>query len=427
MNNASFILILAACLAQTHAAEKILLRAATVHTVSGETFSPGDVLIEGTKITAVNPRIDPAGARVIDLSGQHLYPGLIAPTTSLGLTEIGAVRATQDTSETGEFTPDVQAWIAVNPDSELLPVARANGIAHALTLPLGGTVSGYSGLIALDGWTIEDLVVRHPIALHLFWPAMLLNTATRDQTQDKSQFKSIPDQSRDRLKRIKEIDDFFAEARAYARLKQNKSNLTVPAWEAMLPVVNGSVPVMIHANEYRQIKSAVQWAATNQIKMILAGGRDAWRAAELLAQHKIPVIFENTFELPARETDSYDVHFKAPALLHQAGVRVLLSEGPGAGPATQARNLPYAAAQAAAFGLPRNEALKGITLYPAELFQVADRLGSIAPGKDATLFSASGDILDIRSEVKHLWIAGREISLQSRHTRLHDKYRLRPK
>jgi imidazolonepropionase-like amidohydrolase len=200
-----------------------------------------------------------------------------------------------------------------------------------------------------------------------------------------------------------------------------------PSWEAMLPIVGGELPVMVHANEVRQIKAAVQWAESNRFNIILAGARDAWMLAELLASKRIPVIYDNVFELPARDTDAYDVHFRAPAVLQKAGVTVAFSVGLGDMAAAGIRNLPYVAAQAAAFGLPRDEALKGITLYPAEMLGVADRLGSIAPGKEATMFVADGDILDIRSKVKRLWIGGREVPLESRHTRLYEKYRQRPK
>ena len=195
----------------------------------------------------------------------------------------------------------------------------------------------------------------------------------------------------------------------------------------MIPFGQGKIPVMIHADEVRQIKAAVQWATSSGHPMILAGGRDAWMVANLLAEKRIPVIYESTFELPERDTESYDIYFKAPALLHKAGVRVIFSEGLGATPAAQVRNLPYAAAQAVAFGLPADEALKGITLYPAQVLQADDRLGSITVGKDAALFAADGDILDIRTTVKRLWIGGREISLETRHTRLYEKYRQRPK
>ncbi len=415
------------------AAEALLLRGAVVHTVSGDTWRPGEVLIKSGLIAGVGSKLDETGARVLDLAGLHLYPGLIAATSSLGLTEIGAVRATQDTSEVGEFKPEVQSWIAVNPDSELLLVARANGITHALTVPMGGLVSGQSGLMALDGWTTEQMTIKRSVALHLFWPSHQLNATPRDQAPDKAKWKSLDDQSKDRQKKIRELEEFFADAQAYAKARQAEEKLKsgllspIPAWEAMIPFGQGKIPVMIHADEVRQIKAAVQWATSSGHPMILAGGRDAWMVANLLAEKRIPVIYESTFELPERDTESYDIYFKAPALLHKAGVRVIFSEGLGATPAAQVRNLPYAAAQAVAFGLPADEALKGITLYPAQVLQADDRLGSITVGKDAALFAADGDILDIRTTVKRLWIGGREISLETRHTRLYEKYRQRPK
>ena len=183
---------------------------------------------------------------------------------------------------------------------------------------------------------------------------------------------------------------------------------------------------MIHADEVRQIKSAVNWASTNHYKIILAGGRDAWMVVDLLAAKKVPVIYGHTFTQPARDTESYDVHFTAPEVLHKAGVPVVFTIGPSSFNAPLAKNLPYEAAQAVAFGLPEAEALKGLTLYPAQLAGVADRLGSIEVGKEATLFAADGDILDIRAKVKRMWIAGKEVSLEDRHTRLYEKYKHRP-
>lgn len=412
-----------------------VLAGATVHTVAGETIEKGQVWIKGGRIAGVGASVDAAGATVIDLAGKHLYPGLIAATTSLGLSEIDAVRATQDTREVGAYAPDVQAWIAVNPDSELIPVARANGVTHALTVPLGGVVSGQSGLIALAGWTWEQMTAQAPVALHVFWPGMDLDLTPQSQWQAKTEWKSPEKQAEERRTRLKELDDFFDEAAAYAKARAAAQGAAaagiaddhvVPAWEAMLPYVAGTRPVMIHADEVRQIKAALAWAGKRKLRIILAGGRDAWRVAELVAKAQVPVIWEHTFERPVRDTESYDVHFKAAALLARAGVTVAFSPGPGSWPAAEVRNLPYHAAQSAAFGLPPDEALKGITLYPARILGVADRLGSIEAGKDATLFAADGDILDLRTHVTRMWIAGAEVSLESRHTRLYRRYRDRP-
>lgn len=411
--------------------ETVLYAGATVHTVSGETLSPGFLLAKGTKILSVTktaPSTKPD--RTVDLKGLHLFPGLILPTSSLGLAEISAVRATQDTTETGTFTPDVKAWLAVNPDSELIPVARANGITHALVLPLGGMVSGQSGVVSLAGWTTEDMTVKAPVALHIFWPAMHLNVTPKEFLRS-GKGKNPDEQAKERAKRMKELDDFFTEAHAYANArgiapKDGKAAAKVPAWEAMLPFVRGELPLIVHADDARQIKAALAWAETRKYKIAIAGGRDAWRVAESLAAKKIPVIFESTFDQPARDTDSYDAHYKGAATLHKAGVKVLFSEGPGASAATFARNVPYAAAQAVAFGLPEGEALKGLTLYPAQVLGLDAKLGSLEADKEATFFASDGNILDLRANVKQMWIAGREVPLESRHTLLYEKFKDRP-
>ncbi len=413
-----------------------LFTAAAVHTVSGETLSPGQVLVREGKIVEAAKKITAPGAKQIDLKDLHLFPGIIAPSTSLGLVEIDAVRATRDTTEVGEFHPEVQAWLSVNPDSELLAVARANGITHFAPAPSGGVISGQSGVLALDGWTMEEMTIKKPVALHVFWPRMTLDTSPRSQNPNS---KSLDDQSKDRARQLRELDEFFADARAYAKAKQAAAEKAsaepkrIPAWEAMLPYVRGELPLMVHADDARQIKSAVTWAATNKFRIILAGGRDAWMHAALLATNNVPVLYERIYNMssalaatPIRDTMPYDVQFSAPEKLRAAGVKVIFNEGLTGDATANVRNLPYSAAQAAAFGLPLDEGLRGITLYPAQALGVADRLGSIEAGKDATFFAATGHILDIRSQVKRMWIAGSEVSLESRHTRLYEKYKNRP-
>lgn len=420
--------------------QTLLLKGATVHTVSGAILTNGQVLLRDGRIAGVGSTLSAAADRTEDLAGLNLYPGLIAPSCSLGLIEIDAVRATRDLAEVGEYTPEVESWIAVNPDSELIPVARANGITHALVVGSGGVVAGRSGLIALDGWTAEEMTVKSPVALHVFWPGFSLDTRPKEAFADAAQWKSLEDQARERARRLKELTEFFEEARAYGKARAagapNGGRLqpVVPAWEAMLPFVRGERPVMIHADDRRQIRSAVSWADTNGYKIILAGARDAAELAGLLAEKKVAVIFERIFnegnslgDTRRRDTSRYDVHFATPAVLHQAGVKVIFGEGLGGDAASNLRNLPYAAAQAVAFGLPAAEAIKGLTLYPAEALGVADRLGSIEEGKEATLIALDGDLLDIRSRVRRVWIAGRETSLETRHTRLYEKYRNRPR
>jgi imidazolonepropionase-like amidohydrolase len=405
-------------------AETVLFTGATIHTVTGGTLTNGHVLVQNGKIAGVFNAPPGTDAKKIDLKGAHLYPGMVALNTDLGLVEIDAVRATVDAREVGEYTPDVFSWHAVNPDSELLPVARANGISHFEPVPQGAVVAGQSGLLALEGWTTEQMVARKSIALHVFWPSANLDMTPKEKSRNPAKWKSLEDQAKERAEKIRQLDDFFAEARAYAKAKSaTKDFQIVPAWEAMLPVVRGEIPVTIHAEDVRQIRAAVSWATTNGVRMILADGLDAWRVADLLATNNVSVIFSHTFTQPLRAEDDFDAHFRAASVLTKAGVKVAFSGGG----ASLVKNLPYAAAQAVAFGLPADEALKGITLYPAQLAGAADRLGSIEAGKDATFFVSDGDILDLRSNVRRMWIGGKEVSLESRHTRLYEKYKNRPK
>ena len=418
-------------------AETLLLAGAAVHTVSGATIAQGDVLIQDGKIKGVfdaSPNhltrvIYPTNAQTIDLTGLHFYPGLIALNTELGLVEIGAIRATHDDREVGELTPEVQSWLAVNPDSELLAVARANGVAYFEPVPLGALVAGQSGLLALDGWTSEQMTVKKAVALHVFWPGMGLDMTPKERAADPKKWKSLEDQASEHREKLKALEDFFDEARAYAKAKDAAEDAAafrkVPSWEAMLPVVRGEVPITVHADDVREIRAAVKWAEANHFRIILAEARDAWRAAGLLASNNIPVIYNHVFTQPVRDSDAYDAHFTAPALLQRAGVKLVF--GLSGARDSLVKNLPYDVAQAVAFGLPADEALKGITLYPAQLAGVGDRLGSIEAGKDATIFACDGDILDIRTNVKRMWIAGREVSLESRHTRFYEKYKNRPK
>ncbi len=417
-------------------AENVLLRGATVHTAAGETLPGGDVWILDGMIVGVGPRLDAPGAAVVSLDGLHLYPGLVSAGTSLGLTEIDAVRPTRDGVEVGSFTPDVESWIAVNPDSELIPVARANGIAYALVVPQGGAVSGQSGFLRLVGWTWEEMLVRPAVAVHVFWPSMDIDVRAQESGRRAREGKAPEEQDVERRRKVKEVTDFFEEARAYwaARLAWEASDgtrgisrgKTNPAWEAMRGAVLGESLVVVHADEVRQIRSAVEWASAQGYRIAIAGGRDAWRVAGLLAEKKVPVIFESVFDLPARDTDAYDVHFRAAGILRQAGVKVALGAGLGSWAAAGLRNLPYMAAQARAFGLADEDALAAITRIPAEILGVDEILGSIAPGRTATLLAADGDLLDLRSHVVRMWIDGRETDLESRHTRLYRRYRDRP-
>jgi imidazolonepropionase-like amidohydrolase len=277
-------------------------------------------------------------------------------------------------------------------------------------------------LLAARGWTIEDMTVRRVTAMHLDWPDQSLNVPGPDSSPNA---KPLDEQARDRREKVRSIDQFFSDAEAWE--KRPAGSPSVPAWEAMLPVVRGEIPLMIHAQTQREIRSLLKWSESRpRLRIVILGGRDSWLFADELAKRKIAVIYSEVFALPIKGSDAYDVQFSAPAVLHKAGVTVAISEGLDKASASGQRNLPYIAAQAAAFGLPPEAALASITLVPAQLHGVGDTLGSIEPGKDASLFTATGDILDIRSQVKQLWISGVEQSLESRHTRLAERYRARP-
>lgn len=407
---------------------RYLLKGATVHTAAGAVITNGEVLVVDGRIEDVGRDLAAAVGREIDLTGMHLYPGLVSASSPLGLVEISAVRATRDLREVGSYTPDVRSWLAVNPDSELIPVARAGGVAYSLAVPDGGMIAGQSGLIQLAGWGMEEMAFAKPVALHLNWPGAGLRLQEKGRLADPAKWKSPEDQDKDRRKRVDEITDFFRDARAYVRLRRVDTNAPViPAWEAMRDYVAGKRPVYVHADDLRQIKAAVAWAGTNSVKIIVCGGRDAWMARDLLAEKQVPVVYEHVFAQPARDTDDLDQPYRNAAILAKAGVKVAISLGMGRFSASIARDLSHAAAHAARHGLDEETALRSITLHPAQIMGVADRIGSIEKGKLATLIATDGPLLDIRSNVKRMWINGQETDLASRHTRLYDKYLKRPK
>ena len=410
-------------------AETVLYRAAAIYPADREVIKGGQMLVKDGEIIAIGTKLaTPEVFREINLGELQVYPGLIAATTSLGLTEINAVRATQDTSEVGEFTPDVEAWVSVNPDSELIPVARANGFTHALVAPMGGTVTGTSGLIKTDGWGVEDMTVKSRVALHIMWPSLSINTTPKESMRDPDKFKSPKEQAKQREKKLLDIDRFFDDAEAYAKVrKQDGAFSLIPAWEATLDAISKKQPIVIHANYERQIISAVKWAEKRNYRIIIAAGLDAWRVADLLAKNNIPVILDNVFRLPQRDTDPHDINFRSAGILHKAGVKVAHSVKMGYWGATEIRNIIYAASRSMAYGLPRDAALKSITLHPAQMLNVHNKLGSLAKGKEASFIATDGDLFDIRTNVKRMWINGKEVSLESRHTRLYEKYRNRPK
>ncbi len=397
----------------------ILIQGGTIHTISHGILENADILFVDGKITSVGHNLDiPAEAEIIDASGQHVFPGLISAGSTLGLQEIGAVRATRDYAEVGAVNPNVRANVSYNPDSELIPITRSNGILLALSVPRSGLISGTSSLMMLDGWTWEDATLMHPVGLHLFWPSMNIPKPKPGKQKEKKDKDS-------RLKSIQKIDDLIQESRAYAQLKVTgspsfKHDLRL---EGMLPMISGEIPVFIHANEVQQIEAAVYWAERQSVKMVLVGGKDSWRVTQLLKDREIPVIYTQTHSTPMRRFEQYDQAFITPSQLYAAGVKFCISNSESPFQTPHIRNLPYHAAKAASYGLSWKEALRSITLSTAEILGVEDQIGSLEASKDATLFIADGDILDVRTQVNMAFIQGRRVDLSDRHKTLYSKYR----
>lgn len=390
---------------------------ATVHPVEGATIENGVLLFRNGRIVALGDQVQiPDDALRVEAAGQHIYPGLMDAFTDLGLVEINAVRASVDHSEAGELNPNVRAWVAVNPDSELIPVTRSNGVLLALTAPGGGLISGQSAVVQLDGWTWEDLTVRPAVGMHVNWPNMSPVIDWEVEESAKAQMES-----RDKaLRRLREALD---DARAYqqARSADAARHPVDARWESLLPVLRGELPLIVTAEDSQQIQAAVAFVEQYQLKMILHGGYDAPHCAELLKKHDIPVIVGGVYRLPRRRSEPYDTPFTVPARLQAAGIRYCLS-GSGRFGASNVRNLPYHAAMASAFGLSADEALKSITLYPARILGVAERVGSLAKGKDATFIITNGDPLVTETQVLAAYIQGRAVDLNNRHKRLWKKY-----
>lgn len=386
----------------------IALVGGMIHPVSSEPVHDGTVVFEKGRITLVGRRGDvriPENAEVIDLEGQHVYPGLFDAHTILGLSEICSVRATQDASESGAFNPNVRAHVAVNPDSELIPVTRANGVLLALSAPEGGTISGLAAVLQLDGWTYEQMTVNPAAGMVVTWPGVP-DGLTDGGTSD----------------RLREIRKWFDDARAYelAR-KESHRQRTDLKLEALLPVLERKVPLIVRADGLSTIQSAVAFCVEQKVRLIILGGYDAPLCAELLKQHDVPVIVSAVYRLPRRSDDGFDAAYTLPERLRQAGIKFCIS-GSDTSRTSNVRNLPYHAATAVAYGLPEDDALRAITLSPAEILGVAEQLGSLETGKDATLIVTTGNPLDTFTAVTAAWIQGRPVDLSSRHTLLNDKY-----
>lgn len=417
---AAFCFILSAHFVLAQNTSVVILNA-TIHIGNDSVIANGIVGIRNGKIAEV---IDASKAKIelgnydqkIDAKGMHVYPAIIAPNSTLGLTEIDAVRATRDMNETGSILPNVRSQIAFNTDSKIIPTVRTNGVLLAQVTPRGATVSGTSSIMMLDGWNWEDATYKADDGIHINWPKI------QSRNWNENDFTFGPtEKNKEYTKQVDELKKLFADAKAYRESDKSEKNLR---FEAMKGVFDGSQNIYIHANNVKEITEAVYFAKQFELKkLVIVGGKDAWLITDLLKQNNVAVIVNRVHDLPDYAEDDVDLPFKLPYLLQKAGVLFCLNNE-GDMEAMGTRNLPFMAGTAAAYGLTKEQALKAVTLNTAKILGIDKTTGSIEVGKDANLFISTGDALDMKtSNVLFAFIKGKSIDLNNEQKELYEKYR----
>jgi len=387
---------------------------ATIVTVTNGTVN-GTLLIQDGKIAAIGTDVSvPSGAKIIDCSGHYIYPGLIDGGTTLGLSEVGSVSLTQDTNEIGDFTPHMQALTAVNPNSVAIPVTRVEGVTTVLAKPTGGTFPGTASLINLVGYTPDQMYAGFN-GVVMNYPA-----SGRRGRWDRRSDDEIKKQEEKKLKKINKIWD---ELTLYAEIKKKAKSGDVmtynPEMDAMLPLLTGESTLLLEVNKDKDILSALKWVKEKEVpNVVFTGVAEGWRVADSIAQAKIPVITGPILSTPRRASDRYDAAYTNAATMQKAGVKVAIRTND----TENVRNLPFNAGFAAAYGMGKEAALKAVTIVPAEIFGVADQLGSLEVGKSATLFVSTGDPFETKTKVKYLFINGWQVAIDSRHIQLYDEF-----
>lgn len=401
-------------------AGRYVLTSITVHPVVKPAFDAHVYIEKGRiqKIIAAHelPALGMDETR-ISAVGLHLYPGMIDAGTILGLVELGSAKETQDYDESGDFQPDLRAASGINPDSELIPVTRANGVLTVVVRPTGGILAGQSVLINLAGWTPQEMSLIDPLALHLDFPPS--STVPRFLTDPNSPNPARALAKKQREEKVRKLKELFRQALVHdAARKADATRPGNPRLEALAPYARGDKPVIILASRHEEILEALALADELKLKIILSGATDAWKVASELKKRDIPVILGPVMTMPTESHDPYDAPFCCAAKLHKAGVRFCIRSAGG----SNARNLPYEAAMAASYGLPPDEALKAVTLYPAQILGVDKDLGSLEAGKRANLVLTNGDLLQPSTSVLSLFIDGKPLPPTSKHTRLYVRY-----
>jgi len=409
------------------------VRGATIHTVANGTIENGTIVIRAGRIVAIGADVEiPAGAEVMDGTDKHVFPGMVDAMSSLGLTEIGSVAATNDMTDLGRWNPQLNTYTAIHPASEHIPVARANGITHTLAVPGGGRGGGGSGisgqgtLINLDGWTVEEMVVEKSAAMVLNWPTLRSRRGgfgfggfgggggTQSFTETERKFDD----------EVAEMDAWLEAAAQYKQAAEAGSTRLDRdlQLENLARVLDRGMKVIIRANGHREIESAIQFAEKWNLDITIAGATGARDIAGLLAEKGIPVILGPVQRLPQGEDTPYDDPNTLPGILHDAGVDIAFATFGS----SNSRTLPYEAANSVSWGLSRDAALEAVTLAPARILGVADELGSLEVGKMANVLVTDGDPLEIQTEIEQVFIRGVPVDLDNKHRRLWEKYKARP-
>lgn len=414
------------------AANVYAIKGAKVYTLAGPAIENGTVVIRDGKIAAVGANVAvPDDAQVIDGAGLEVYPGMFDPITQIGLNEVGAVGATVDARELGGFNPELIAATAVNPATAHIPVTRASGITEVIAVPGiggfdsqgGGVITGQASAFNLAGWTMQEMQIKRQVAMVINWPS--IQTGTFDFSTFTFKEKPYTEAKKDYDKAVIELTDWLVRARHYGQAKEKGSpDLFVRdlKLEALVPVVQGKLPVLVVADEARDIRNAVDFCEKQNLKMILASGAESWKVKDLLKEKKIPVILGPSERLPDKEDNPYDKPMTEAAELNAAGIQFAFSSFG----TSFSRRLSQYAGTAVGYGLPHDEALKAVMLNAAQIFGLADQIGTIETGKLANIIVTTGDPLEIQTQVRYLFIKGQLTSTDNRHRDLYEQYRKRP-
>ena len=396
-----------------------LIRGGTVVVMPGQSLPNASVLIRDGRIAEVGANVQaPAGAQVIDATGKFVYPGMIDAYTPLGLAEIGGIATMNLRSELGDYNPHDRAIVAVNVDSEMLGITRVNGVTNAITAPSGGVIPGQAALIHTAGWTWEDMAAVSTAAYVINYPRV----GGGGRGGRGGGGRGGGGGGGNAAEQLEELKDWLRTSKRYDEARTAGSSEFDIRYEAMRPLVRGEAPALVSADNEEQIRGAIALQDTFGLRVVILGGGDAWRIADEVARAGVPIVLGSIQSTPSGD-EPYDAVYAAPGVLRRAGVKIAFSTGG----ASDARHVPYHASLAVAYGLSKDDALRALTIWPAEMFGAAEELGSIERGKIANLFVTTGDPLDVRSQVSHVFIKGRNVPMDDRHTQFYMKYNTRPK